>query len=292
MKEGKRTNYRVTGVPLGIGLPRPPPVSPASKERCLAKLRKLLELADRAFKSNQQPEFPNELLELPELIAQLQTAIGKTASYRVPFWKCVVALDHHYTGLALVATLDDLVKRACSISPGPLVQLINLDANRQLAPNESAVLSELKKIDEDDLAEMPLNPMKFANLLNRVASAEYKKYADPVIRHWPPSVRPPQIDAFLAFALYRDFVWQHFGWLEHYLPALEPFALLLAELQNEDYDRQRNRILFGDVRSEVHLKTMHAKAIAAARQRRYQEKLREGSKKIDKKTTTPRKKRP
>jgi hypothetical protein len=264
-----KTDHRRTGTPKALANRGIATLTAAQMRKRSFHLRELLKIADTAFTNASEPKFPSELLEIPKLVAELQRAIGKTSAYRAPFWKCVVALDHAQPGLALIATLDGLVKRACSLPPGPLVQLRTLQQQGVLRSSDSTLVDELASMSDKQLDEPPPAAAKWTSILERVASQQYRKKANSFRINAAHLMHDHKVKDFMAFCLYRDFAYEHRKWLDRYLPSLEPFALFLAELENEAYDQQRNCILFGYVRDNKTLKRAHAKAMSAARQREY-----------------------
>lgn len=250
----------------------PARTSTSAATNLLSRLRQLLQLADAVFKGGRYPSFPESLLEIPKLIEDLQPFLKRKHSNRAPFWKCVAAVDHNWPGLALIPTLDALVDRATSIEPGPLVRLLNLADEGKLSSEEDRVVREIQKQTDAQLEQTPDDLRRWAPIVEKVASSDYARRAKALRRVVPPTLRPKEIDEFLFYTAYLDFAREHELWLARNLPALEPLILLLDQLENENYDKLRNRILRGDVANAKLIREGHAARQAAKRQRAYRKR--------------------
>ncbi len=214
-------------------------------------------------------EFPIELVELPNLVAQLQKFIGRKSTVRFPFWRCVKAVDKAARSLHLVIRLEKMVRRATSIEPGPLYKLLTLtpalpDSDQQL----------LKALQEHILNDA-LKPLKevenYLPLFRRVDLSIY----DPVVNQIPPtSLSDPFTKKVAANLAYADFVAHYALWnARYYGPLCQLYDFLLC-LENDGLTELVGKILIGSVYS-VKLEQLARKRMAGIqRQHRYRNTLR------------------
>ena len=230
------------------------------------RLEALLRIADTAFNDLIHPQFPRELKDLCEIVAELQQAIGKKRAYRAPFWNCVIALDRARPKLKLIWTLNKLVERACRLPPYPPTKLRALQKHLNL--QERPLVDEIVKAIESPSDPPASNVMaKWAPVLERVNSPQCKAKVEALRRNAPHIMQYQEVKDFIAFTRWLDFAWETAKWSQRYRCADALSIILLSPLQNPRYEKQWNKVVLWPPRDIAQIKRNVAKDRAAERQR-------------------------
>lgn len=227
------------------------------------KLRQLLTVADGAFTPEAPFQFPAELNQIPALVERLQPFLGRDKTVRVPFWNCVKALDERRKKLALVATLEEMVDRATSMLPSPMVKLLQAQSRGKLSAQEEAALAELDAHLASEPEAPPADLKVYRSLFARVPSPTYAK----MLKGLPRTIIGKEFEAIMDYAAYLDFCRRNQLWNDRYMATLEDFYGFLLQFDYDPFYQQLNRVLFGRTPTAAEVTAGHARFKAKERQK-------------------------
>lgn len=214
-------------------------------ESLLEELRRLVQLANQSFVDDDDFHFEGEVANLPDVVSRLQKFIGKPFD-RTPFWNCVKAVDHHWTRLKLVKTLDRMVKRATDIPPAPLTQLLRLRSSFAAGSWQKAFIDKWEADSNKTFETLPSDPVACWQILGPLVSPEFKQFQEGMSRGIIGALRPQgdkSVEAFLGLAAFHDFQWQRVKWRERYWAGHEDLNLFVSVVENEEYEEMRAKVL-------------------------------------------------
>lgn len=230
--------------------------------RLLEQLRQLLTVADGAFASDAPFQFPAELNQIPAVVERLQPFLGREKPVRIPFWNCVKALDERRKKLALIATLEEMVNRATSMPPGPMVKLLQAQSQGKLSAQEEAALAELDAHLASKPEAAPTDLRAYRSLFARVPSPAYAK----MLKGLPRTLIGKEFEAVMDYAAYLDFHHRNQLWTKRHMATLEDLYGYLLQFDYDPFYEQLNRVLYGRTPTAAEVTAGHARFKAKERQ--------------------------
>jgi hypothetical protein len=239
-----------------------PSLSDPAAVDLLNRLEKLIGVADAAFRPSNPFVFPANLNRLPAIVEHLQEFIGRETGARVPFWNCVKALDERRKKLGLISTLEEMVDRATSMSPSPMVKLLQAKSKGKLSAQEEAALAELNTHLGSKSEALPENLRACRSLFARVPSPAYEK----LLKGLPRAILGEQVESIMDYAAYLDFSHRNQLWNARYMAALEDLYGFLLQFDYDLFYTQLNRVLFGRTPTATEVTAGHARFKGKVRQ--------------------------
>lgn len=206
------------------------------EETPIAKIERLLDVADAAFKNQAAFEFPDELHSTPAVIIELASTLGLSGGSQFPLWRRVVSINRKLPRLKLRDRLEQLFKRAARVPPGPLAQLWLKRQTGNMSVSEAHELDALDHllscVPRDVRGNLAGEPVPFthkgvsscAELLHKHPSPVFKILRDRVAH------TDKATSDLLTYAAFLDFYCRSRDWMERYDQPLRELIRLAEEL--------------------------------------------------------------
>ena len=180
----------------------------------------------------------------------------------MPFWNCVKALDERRQKLGLIITLEEMVDRATSMHPSPMVKLLQAQEQGKLNTQEEAALKALDAYLASQQEAPPANLKECRSLLARVPSPAYAK----LLKGLPRAIMGAEFENITDYAAYLDFCQRNQLWTERYMATLEDLYGFLLQFDHDLFYTQLNRVLFGRTPTAAEVTAGHARFKGKLRQ--------------------------